>query len=125
MERVLQLEETDYELFRKLALSEEDFVQLKAFADSIGIALFSAPFDVQSLNQLTAIGLQDFKVASSELTNHGLMAALGKGKNRIILSTGMSSLADIEESLRVFIQNGGKILHYYIAFLLTLPPALH
>ena len=56
VERVLQQEETDYELFRKLALSEEDFVQLKAFADSIGIALFSAPFDVQSLNQLTAIG---------------------------------------------------------------------
>ena len=94
--------ESQFEMIRKLELSEADHEELIAHAQARGIAFLSTPFDVPSLHLLTRrFGLQTIKIPSGEITNAPFLLAIARCAPRVILSTGMSTLADIEDALGV------------------------
>jgi N-acetylneuraminate synthase len=94
--------ESQFDMIRKLELTKIDHKELIAHARARGIAFLSAPFDLASLHLLTTrFGLQTIKVPSGEITNAPFLLAIARAAQRVILSTGMSSLAEVEAALGV------------------------
>jgi N-acetylneuraminate synthase len=94
--------EGQLEMLRKLELSIADHEMLIAHAKARGIAFLSSPFDAASLELLTGrLGLETIKCASGELTNAPFLLAIARAARHVIVSTGMSDLADVEQALGV------------------------
>lgn len=84
--------------------------KLKLVAESLGLDLFSTPFDSKSVDFLEDMGVPAYKVASFEIVDLPLIRKIaGTGKS-MILSTGMASLAEIEEAVQVIRQSGTENL---------------
>ena len=85
---------------RFLELNEEQHLELKNYANKIGITYFCTPCDIPSLDLLERINCPFYKVASRDLTNIPLLEALGKTGKTIIISTGMATYNDIDDALK-------------------------
>lgn len=100
-------EESQYEMLKKLELSYDDFRELKNYCDKKNILFISTPDEFESADFLSQ--LQDiFKIGSGELTNIPFLKHIGKYGKRIILSTGMGTLGEIEKALFSLINAGTK-----------------
>jgi N-acetylneuraminate synthase len=100
--RTTEARESQLDMIRKLELTEADHEVLVAHAASRGIEFLSTPFDVASLQLLTRrFGLRTIKIPSGEITNAPFLLAVARAAQRVILSTGMSTLAEIEAALGV------------------------
>lgn len=94
--------ESQFEMIRKLELTEMDHEALIAYARVRGIVFLSTPFDMPSLHLLTGrFGLQTIKIPSGEITNAPFLLDIARTAQQVILSTGMSTLAEIEAALGV------------------------
>src|SRR3990170_362087 len=86
--------ESQLDMLRKFELTEADHEVLIAHAKARGIAFLSTPFDLPSLQLLTnRLGLETIKIASGEITNAPFLLEIARVARRVILSTGMSTLA--------------------------------
>ncbi len=101
-------EMSQIEMIKKLELSYEDFKILKGYCDEIGITFLSSPFDVESARFLASLGMEIFKIPSGEITNYPLLKEIGSYGKKVILSTGMADLGEIEDALDVLISSGTK-----------------
>ena len=94
--------ESQYEMIRKLELSETDHLELIAYARDKAIEFLSTPFDADSLHLLTdRFGMQTIKVSSGDLTNAPFLLEIARTAQKVIISTGMATLAEIEAALGV------------------------
>lgn len=94
--------ESQLEMLKKLELDAAAHRRLMAHCRRRGIDFLSSPFDAPSLRLLTrTLGLRTLKIPSGEITNAPLLLEAARSARRIILSTGMSSLADVEAALGV------------------------
>ncbi len=106
--------ESQLEMVRRLHFSFDAHRELKEYCDSIGIQYLSAPFDIPSVQFLGTLDLPYIKVPSGEITNLPYLEEVGKLKIPVILSTGMSTLDEIENALDILENNGATgvtILH--------------
>jgi N,N'-diacetyllegionaminate synthase len=94
-------EESQFSMLKKLELSEESHHDLIKYCKLQKIEFLSTGFDIQSLDFLNNINQNMFKIPSGEITNLPYLRHLGKIGKPIILSTGMSTLKEIEEALNV------------------------
>lgn len=95
-------EETQLEMLEKLALSFENFADLKRYAEELNLDFLSTPFDEESLDFLATLEMQCWKIPSGEITNLPYLMKIEQTKMPIILSTGMSTLKEVEEALSIF-----------------------
>ena len=94
--------ESQLAMLQRLELSIDDHLAIIARCNEQGVRFLSTPFDLKSLSLLTeTFGLSEIKLGSGELTNAPLLLAAGRAGVKIILSTGMGSLAEVEEALGV------------------------
>jgi len=98
--------ESQYEMLKKLELSFKDFEELKKYCNKKGIIFLSTPFDEESIEFLDKLGLEIFKIPSGEITNLPYLRKIGSLKKRVIFSTGMANLGEIEDALDVLIKSG-------------------
>lgn len=75
-----------------------------------GMIAFSSPFDETAVDFLESLNVPAYKIASFENTHHPLLVKVAKTGKPVIVSTGVSSIADIDESVRVLRENGCKDL---------------
>ena len=99
-------EESQYDMLKKLELTEYDFKELADYAKDKDILFISSPFDKESVDLLDEIGVPVYKVASGEITNFPLLKYIAEKGKPIILSTGMATLGEIEDALRVIKEMG-------------------
>ena len=99
-------EESQYDMIRKLELTGSDFRELFDYAQKKGLISLSSPFDKGSVDLLDELGVLAFKVGSGEITNFLLLKHIARKKKPIILSTGMSTLEEIGEALKVIRAEG-------------------
>jgi N,N'-diacetyllegionaminate synthase len=97
--------ESQFDMLKKLELSEEDHYILNEYCKARNINFLSTGFDLESLDFLQKLGLVLFKVPSGELTNLPYLERISKLSNKIILSTGMSTIQEIEEAVSVLRKN--------------------
>ncbi|TDF93491.1 N-acetylneuraminate synthase [Paenibacillus piri] len=94
--------ETQYEMLKKLELSEQDHIELLNYCKQRGINFLSTPFDLESIDLLTqTLQLTQLKISSGEITNAPLLLKAARSGASLIVSTGMSTLEDIEAALGV------------------------
>jgi N-acetylneuraminate synthase len=94
--------QSQLDMLRQLQLSESDHEALLALAVRRKIGMLSTPFDLPSLHLLTKrLGMQLLKVPSGEITNGPFLLEIARTGREVILSTGMSSLAEIEAALAI------------------------
>ena len=97
---------SQYELIRKLELSYDVFLELKRYTERKKIEFLSTPFDVESVDFLDEIGVSAFKIPSGEINNFALLKYISQKHKPIILSTGMSTLGEVEHAIRVIAGEG-------------------
>jgi N-acetylneuraminate synthase len=98
-EKVTELEENFYEMFKKYELSEKQHKEIFDYAKKVGMPIFSSAFDEEHADLLEKLGVDLFKIASMDLTNIPLISHIARKGKPIILSTGMGTLGEIEEAL--------------------------
>jgi len=101
-------DESQLEMVRKLELDEPAHKRLFRYCNNKGILFLSSPFDLESIDLLNRLGMQIFKIPSGEITNLPYLRKLGALKKKLIMSTGMADLGEIEDALDVIIQSGTK-----------------
>lgn len=92
-------EESQYEMIRRLELSDSMHNELKSYCDNKGIGFLSTGFDIESVRYLKSLGGMIFKVPSGEITNLHLLRFIGSLDGDVILSTGMACLGEVERAL--------------------------
>ena len=95
-----------YKMIKEMELSSDDFKELAEYSKNKGILFLSSPFDKESVDLLDKIGVPIFKIASGEITNYPLVEYIARKGKPIILSTGMSSLGEIENALEIIHSQG-------------------
>lgn len=100
------VQESQFDMLKRLELSYDDFRKIKEYCDSIGILFASTADDPESLDFLVSIGIPFIKVGSGEIGNVSYLRYMGSKKLPVILSTGMSSLADIDISIQALREGG-------------------
>ena len=94
--------DSQFDMLKKLELSEDNFRVLFAHCNKIGIEFLSSPFDEESADLLDSLGMATFKIPSGEITNHPLLKHVAQRGKPVILSTGMSTLGEVEEAVGIF-----------------------
>ncbi|MCL2116402.1 MAG: N-acetylneuraminate synthase [Methanobrevibacter sp.] len=97
------------EMIKKLELSKDDFFELSNYARSNNVLFLSSPFDIKSVDLLDKLDVPGFKIGSGELNNFELLEYIEKKGKPIIISTGMSTLEEIQETYN-FIKNKDQLI---------------
>jgi N-acetylneuraminate synthase len=101
-QRLTDTSESQYQMLRNLELTEEDHCFLIDYSHRKGIEFLSTPFDFDSVDLLTkTFNISKVKIASGEITNAPLLLHIARTGKPVILSTGMSSIQEVELALSV------------------------
>lgn len=97
-------QESQLEMLKRLELAPRDYIEIKEYAESLGIDIFSTAFDLDSIEFLASIGQKIWKIPSGEITNLPYLEKIRDircpGKE-IILSTGMSTVEEIRFAIKI------------------------
>ena len=100
--KAMKTDGSQFDLLKKLELSVEDHRELKEYCKERGIEFLSTPFDLPSVRLLVEeVGVQYIKISSGDVTNGPLLLQCAHSGKPIVLSTGMSTLGEIERALGV------------------------
>jgi len=100
--------ETHYEMLKKLELSEKNHIILKKFCKKNKIDFISTPYDLESLKFLIKLGVKIIKISSADLVDHQMHYYLAKKKIKVIISTGMSNLVEIDQAIKIYKKYNNK-----------------
>jgi len=98
--------ESQFDMIKKLELDVGTHKELITYCQEKNIMFLSTPFDHESINLLSDLGLQIFKIPSGEITNLPYLRHIGSLGKKIILSTGMSNLEEVGNALNILINAG-------------------
>lgn len=99
-------------MLKKLELSQDDYVELFAYAKKLGVEMFSTPFDIASVDFLHSVGMKLWKIPSGEITNLPYLehiAQLDVEDKHIVLSTGMATLDEIKAAAQILEKGCSKM----------------
>lgn len=102
--------ESQFEMLKRLELTEQDFAELKEYCEQRGILFMSTPHDYGSIDILDQLGVPVFKVGSGDLTNLPYLRHMARKRKPIILSTGMATLGEVEEAVETIWATGNRNL---------------
>ena len=97
---------TLYELYSKAYTPWEWHKDLKEYANSKGLDLFSSPFDITAVDFLESLDMPAYKIASFEITDHVLIKKVAQTGKPIIISSGMASLNELNDAITLLRENG-------------------
>ena len=100
--------ESQFDMIKNLELDLTAHKKLITYCLEKGITFLSSPFDHSSIDLLISLGLQTFKIPSGEINNLPYLRHIGSLGKKIILSTGMSSLQEVGDALKVLMESGSK-----------------
>ncbi|MGF7119013.1 N-acetylneuraminate synthase [Methanobacterium oryzae] len=103
-------EESQYDMIKNLELSDDEFREIVKYTTQKGLIFLSSPFEEESAYLLDKIGIPAFKIASGEITNFPLLKYIAKKQKQIILSTGMSTLGEVEEAINIIKKYNDNII---------------
>lgn len=93
-------EGSQVEMLRRLELSEAAHRELKQHAEERGLLFASTAFETEGVDFLVGLGVPFLKVPSGEITNYPLLAHIASKQCPVILSTGMSTLTEVQRAVR-------------------------
>ena len=109
-QKKIKLGETNQiRMLQKLSLSNDDFSKLYLHCKKKKIKFLSSPFDLESIKFLKdKIKMDYYKIPSGEITNYPYLKYLGKLNKKILLSTGMAELSEINFAVKLWLKMAQK-----------------
>ena len=104
--QITDVSESQFDMIKKLELDVETHKELIAYCQEKNIMFLSTPFDHESINMLSDLGLKIFKIPSGEITNLPYLRHIGSLGKKVVLSTGMSNLKEVGDALNILINAG-------------------
>lgn len=101
-------EQSQYDMLKNLELTYDDFKEIKKYCDKIGIEFLSTADEAESLDFLVSLGIRYIKVGSGDIGNISYLRYIGSKHLPVILSTGMSTLSDVESSVCALKEGGAQ-----------------
>ena len=101
-------EENQFQMLKKLELSAEANYSLRNYCKEKGILFLSTPFDEKSADLLEQLNVPLFKIGSGEVTNLPFLRYVARKQKPIILSTGMSTLGEVETAIQAIVSTGNS-----------------
>jgi N,N'-diacetyllegionaminate synthase len=105
-----EITESQWTMFKRCELSETQLVELKTHCDRVGVVFFSTPTSEKGIKSLQALGSLLIKNGSDFLTHLELVSNMASSGIPTVLSTGMATLAEIDDAVTAFRQAGGRDL---------------
>jgi N-acetylneuraminate synthase/N,N'-diacetyllegionaminate synthase len=105
-----EIEESQYDLFKRCELSAANLKTLKDYCDSLGISMHSTPTSAAGVKILKDLGVGVLKNGSDFLLNLELIKSMAQTGLPTVLSTGMANLAEIDDAVQAFYEAGGEDL---------------
>jgi len=102
--------EPRWEFTKRMELTLDEHVHLKAHAEERGLVFFSSPFSVEAVELLERVGVPLYKIASGEVTNPPLVEAVAATGKPVLLSTGMSGWDEIDGALEILRAAGSDVV---------------
>ena len=99
-------DETQLQMLQKLTLTEDNFLSLRDYCKEVGIGFISTPFDLDSIAFLETFDMDFWKVPSGEVTNLPYLEAIARTKRKVVMSTGMCNMNEIQDAMEVLKKNG-------------------
>ena len=99
-------DETQLQMLQKLTLTEDNFLSLRDYCREVGIGFISTPFDLDSIAFLETFDMDFWKVPSGEVTNLPYLEAIARTKRKVVMSTGMCDMNEIQDAIEVLEKNG-------------------
>ena len=90
---------TRYEYWQRMQFTEEQWAGIKTHADAVGLKFLCSPFSIAAVRMLSRVGVHAWKVASGEVSNVQMLDAMLETRLPIILSSGMSSYAELDAAV--------------------------
>tara|TARA_Y100001954_G_scaffold239051_1_gene310614 strand:+ start:1031 stop:2038 length:1008 start_codon:yes stop_codon:yes gene_type:complete len=100
--------DTQLEMLKKLELSEDSHHELMNYCNQKRIKFLSTGFDLDSLEFLSSLGIRLAKIPSGEITNYPYLRKVAQLYSKVILSTGMSNMNEINKALATLLEFGLK-----------------
>ena len=88
------------DVLKQVEFGEQEYIELKKYCDKKNITFLCTPWDIPSVNFLEKLGVDAYKIASADLTNIPLIRHVIKTKKPILISTGMSTMEEIENTVK-------------------------
>lgn len=113
-----------FEARKKFILSEDDYRSLAEYCGSKGIGFSASIFDRRGLNLLDSLDPPYFKIASTDLNNIAFVREVAERGRRVVLSTGMATLTEVESTVEALRRTGNDdivLLHCVSVYPVTLP----
>jgi len=104
----MPVKESQLDMVRKLELPFEEFRVLQSYCKEKGILFISTPDGTESLNFLVSLDVPIIKIGSTEVSNVEYLKEIGNTGKEIILSTGMSTLGEVEQAINILKSTGNK-----------------
>lgn len=91
-------DKTRYDYWDRMSFTLEEWGGIKDHCDKLGIEFLSSPFSIAAVNLLEQLGVKQYKIGSGEVSNYLMLEKIAATRKPIILSSGMSSYAEIEDA---------------------------
>lgn len=99
---------SQFKLFKKYdTFNNQDYIELSRYCNEVGIDFMSTPFDLEAVDFLNDL-VNIFKIASADITNYPLLRKVASKNKPIILSTGCSTIEEIQAAVNELNQNGAS-----------------
>ncbi len=102
----LDKDKKQYQMLKELELTKKMHFECIKECKKNNILFMSSAFDIKSFDFLLKLNLNIYKIPSGEITNLLLLKSIGQSKKKIILSTGMSNLAEIKDAIKILLKSG-------------------
>ena len=102
--------ESQYDMFKRYELKDSQFVELQKHCEERGLIFFSTPSSIEGVQFLAGLGVPVLKNGSDYLANLPVIRAMARSGIPTIMSTGMATLAEIDDAVRAYREAGGAAL---------------
>lgn len=103
------IDRTRYDYWRRMEYDIDQWREIKSHCDDVGLDFISSPFSCAAVELLESVGVDKYKIGSGEVTNHLMLSEIAKTNRDVLLSSGMSSIRELENSYRVLSEGKGNI----------------
>jgi N,N'-diacetyllegionaminate synthase len=97
-----KVDKTRFDYWKRMGFSKEQWRGIKKHCKDVGLEFLSSPFSIEAVELLEEINIKRYKIASGEITNFLLLERIAQTKKDVILSSGMSSFAELEAAYDFF-----------------------
>lgn len=115
-------DKTRYDYWKRMEFTEEQWRRLKEYAEKRGLKFLSSPFSIEALELLTRVGVAAWKVASGEVNNLAMLDRMATTGLPVFLSTGMSSLSEIDFAVQRMRAHGLQLAVLQCTTMYPCPP---